>query len=361
VKYFIIGTGMPSHTTRSRWLPFAAAGGVTVVCFLVLEVGVRFAGLAPSLNAAAQAYVADPDLPFKPAPGSRLTGRSPTDEFDFDYAHNSLGFRDTEHALAKPAGWFRIAAVGDSFTYGAAVPFAQTYLVQLETMLNARGSSHPSVEILKLGIVRYFPEPERLVLEHYALQYSPDLILVGFVPNDVIDTALGIDAIQTDAEGRLRTRESKELGPLGIFLFEHSHLFRIVLSRYVASRVQRRTPIHLEEIYRADGFHEKDWRRVEDEFGRMRDAANRAGAKLAIIYIPMLEAWAPQHAYPSERLATWSARNGVSFIDTLPPLRAASLAGVSVYYVRDGHCTPQGYAIIAQTIAAELSRLRLVP
>jgi hypothetical protein len=125
--------------------------------------------------------------------------------------------------------------------------------------------------------------------------------------------------------------------------------------------VQRRTPIHLEEIYRADGFHEKDWRRVEDEFGRMRDAANRAGAKLAIIYIPMLEAWAPQHAYPSERLATWSARNGVSFIDTLPPLRAASLAGVSVYYVRDGHCTPQGYAIIAQTIAAELSRLRLVP
>ena len=353
---------MPSpHTTRSRWTPFAATAVVAVVCFLVLEAGVRVAGLAPPLNTAAQAFVADPYLPFKPAPGSHLTGRSPTDEFDFDYAHNSLGFRDTEHALAKPAGSFRIVALGDSFTYGAAVPFAQTYLAQLETMLNDRGALHPSVEIVKLGIVRYFPEPERLVLEHYGLQYSPDLILVGFVPNDIIDTALGIDAIQTDSAGKLRTSESKELGSVGMFLVEYSHVFRILLSRYVASRLQRRTPSRPEDIYRADGFHEKDWRRVEDEFGRIRDVANRSGAKLAIIYIPMLEAWAPQHAYPSERVATWSARNGVSFIDTLPPLRAASLAGVRVYYVKDGHCTPEGYAIIARTIAAELSRLKLVP
>lgn len=349
------------HTTPSRWIPFAAAGVVAVACFLILEIAVRFAGLAPPLNVAAQAFVADPYLPFKPAPGSRLTGRSPTDEFDFDYAHNSLGFRDTEHALAKPAGSFRIVAIGDSFTYGAAAPFAQTYLAQLETMLNGRGASRPSVEIVKLGIVRYFPEPERLVLELYGLQYSPDLILVGVTPNDVMDTALGIDAIQTDVEGRLRTRESKELGPVGEFLFEHSHVFRIVLSRYVESRLQRRTPIHREEIYRANGFHEKDWRRIEDELGRIKDVANRAGAKLAIIYIPMLEEWAPQHAYPSERLATWSARNSVSYIDTLPPLRAASLAGTPVYYVKDGHCTPQGYAIIARTIAAELSRLKLVP
>ena len=352
---------MPSqHTTPSRWIPFLAAGLVAVVCFLALEVAVRFAGLAPVLNDAAHAFVADPHLPFKPAPGSRLTGRSPTDEFDFDYAHNSLGFRDTEHALTKPPGLFRIVAVGDSFTYGAAAPFAQTYLAQLETILNARGAAHQPVEIVKLGIVRYFPEPERLVLEHYGLQYSPDLILVGITPNDVMDTALGIDAIQTDDEGRLRTRESKELGPAGVFLFEHSHVFRIVLSRYAALRQQRRTPIHREEIYRADGFHEKDWRRVEDELGRMNDAANRAGAKLAIVYIPTPEKWAAQHAYPSERLATWSARNGVSFIDTLPPLRAASLAGAAVYYVKDGHCTPQGYAIIARTIAAEVSRLKLV-
>ena len=351
----------PQHTTPSRWTPFAAAGVVAVVCFLILEIGVRVAGLAPPLNPAAQAFVADPHLPFKPAPWSRLAGRSPTDEFDFDYRHNSLGFRDTEHALAKPTGSFRIVAVGDSLTYGAAAPFAQTYLAQLERMLNGRGAPHPSVEIVKLGIVRYFPEPERLVLEHYGLRYSPDLILVGVTPNDIMDTALGIDAIQTDVEGRLRTRESKELGPVGIFLFERSHVFRIVLSRYVELRLQRRTPIHREEIYRADGFHEKDWRRVEDELGRMREAANQAGGKLAIVYIPMLEEWAPQHAYPSERLATWSARNGVSFIDTLPPLREASLAGAPVYYVKDGHCTPQGYAIIARTIAAELSRLGLVP
>lgn len=109
-------------------------------------------------------------------------------------------------------------------------------------------ASHPSVEIVKLGIVRNFPEPERLVLQHYGLQCTPDLILVGITPNDIMDTALGIDAIQTDDEGRLRTRESKELGPAAMFPFEHSHVSRIVLARYAESRLQRRAPIHREEI-----------------------------------------------------------------------------------------------------------------
>ena len=120
----------PQHTTPSRWTPFAAAGVVAVVCVLILEIGVRVAGLAPPLNLGAQAFVANPHLPFKPASRSRLAGRSPTDEFDFDYRHDSLGFRDTEHALAKPTGSFRIVAVGDSLTYGRR---RKTHRLQFET------------------------------------------------------------------------------------------------------------------------------------------------------------------------------------------------------------------------------------
>ncbi len=44
------------------------------------------------------------------------------------------------------------------------------------------------MEIIKAGIPRFFPRPERLLLEHEGHTFQPDLILVGFVPNDVMDT-----------------------------------------------------------------------------------------------------------------------------------------------------------------------------
>ena len=131
-----------------------------------------------------------------------LEGRNATDEFDYSYRHNSVGFRDVEHALSKPDGVFRILGLGDSFTYGAGAAFEETYLYRLEAMLDQRTGDHPTVEIIKAGISRFYPESERILFEQYGVHYSPDLVVIGFVPNDVIDACLGIDAVTVEG-GRL--------------------------------------------------------------------------------------------------------------------------------------------------------------
>jgi hypothetical protein len=97
-----------------------------------------------------------------------------------NFAITASGFRDVEHAREKPSGVFRILGLGDSFTYGALSPFEKSYLYRLEEALNRRPGTHPRVEIIKAGVSRYFPEPERILLEHYGVPFSPDLILVGF-------------------------------------------------------------------------------------------------------------------------------------------------------------------------------------
>jgi hypothetical protein len=113
---------------------------VTVaLIFGVLEITTRARHQAPRLDNQYGDHVSDPYLPYKPKPSITHRGHSPTDEFDYVYAHNSFGFRDVEHTYEKPPGTFRIVGLGDSFTYGAGALFEDTYLARLEETLNARG------------------------------------------------------------------------------------------------------------------------------------------------------------------------------------------------------------------------------
>jgi hypothetical protein len=164
------------------------------------------------------------------------------------HRHNSLGFRDIEHACAKGEGVFRILGLGDSFTYGAGADFERTYLYRLEQMLNGRSGDHPRVEIIKAGVPRYYPQLERILLDRYGRAFSPDLVLVGFVPNDVIDTYLGVYAVTVDPSGFLVTSEADELGALGTLLYMNSHVLRVILKRYVDHQVPRKFRPEFDEI-----------------------------------------------------------------------------------------------------------------
>ncbi|HMK23723.1 MAG TPA: GDSL-type esterase/lipase family protein [Terriglobales bacterium] len=344
-----------------QWL---VASVVTVVLSLLLtEGGVRILGLAPSLPLSH--YTTDPYLPFKTRPLARTTGRAATGEYDYDYRHNSFGFRDIERPPHKPKeDVFRILALGDSFTYGAGVPFEATFLSRLERMLNARPEKHPPIEIIKAGIPRFFPEPERLLLEHYGWSFEPDLVLVVFVPNDVIDTYYGMKAL-TVCDGFLLTSYAARLlgsCPNPVFLlYKSSHAFRLLLSRVVSYRLERDRPVHWSEIYKANGFHEKDWQEVERQYTQMVQLAQRNRVRIDFIHIPMEEGLSiPSGAYPAERLLAFAEQHKVPFFDTLPALKTAAATG-PVYWRRDGHPNERGHQVIAETLYRALTQQGALP
>ncbi len=335
---------------------------LAVACGVVLatEGVVRGLRIAPALNRQYARMVADPHLPYRPPSKAVYVMGGPAEEFEHRVRTNGAGFRDDERTVTKPPGVFRILGIGDSFTFGVGADYEATYLAILEQRLNGRPGEHPRVEIVKAGVPRFYPETERILLEHYGLEYQPDLVVVGFTPNDVIDTEYGLDAVTTDASGFLKTREAVELGAVGQWLFLNSHIARIALADAVQRKVAERHPVRWQEIYRDNGFHEDDWLRVEAEYTRMRELAGEAGAEFVVFCIPHRGPWTDEAGYPAWRLARWAERNDALVVDGLPVFRAADRPA-RLFWKRDPHCTPDGYGLLGEALFEGLESADLVP
>jgi hypothetical protein len=206
-------------------------------------------------------------------------------------------------------------------------------------MLNERAGQRPRVEIIKAGQGRYFPEPERTMLEYYGQKYAPDLVLVGFLVNDIVDTHLGLDAVRIHKSSYLISREAAKLGDLGCWLFIHSHVFRALTHRLIPPpNSEPELPSWLDR-HQEGGAHEADWQAVERAFERMAGLAQGIGAKLVIFRISEIGPWEAYHDNPSERLSRWASGHEAVFFDILPAMKVAAQKEV-LYYKIDTHCTP---------------------
>jgi lysophospholipase L1-like esterase len=96
---------------------------------------------------------------------------------------NRAGFRGRDHAVPKPSGTFRIVGIGDSLMFGWGVDDGEDFLAVLEERL-ARERPESHVEVLNTAVPGYNTVMEVATLEEKGLPYGPDLVVVGFCPND---------------------------------------------------------------------------------------------------------------------------------------------------------------------------------
>ena len=121
------------------------------------------------LNASAGREMLDRELGWLYRPGFR----SATDHL------NAAGLRSLrEYAPSIPVGHVRVAAFGDSFVYGNEVPDSSTWTAQVERMDSA-------VEVLNYGVGGYGLDQAFLRYLRVGEKYHPQLVVIGFVPDDL--------------------------------------------------------------------------------------------------------------------------------------------------------------------------------
>lgn len=102
---------------------------------------------------------------------------------------NSMGFRDIDHSVRKPAGTRRIVVVGDSFSEASQINMDETYWHRLGSLINQGSDEH--WEVINLGVGDFGNAQEWLALTEYGLDFSPGVVLFQLFPlNDICNNTI---------------------------------------------------------------------------------------------------------------------------------------------------------------------------
>lgn len=164
-----------------KWLfRILAVTAASILTLLVLEVVVRLfwtrlQGPVIPLSLKTHRISSNKTLQYELIPGSSSF------EDDVWYRISSQGLRDREFPLQKQDGVFRIAVLGDSFTFGMAVELEETWPKQLESLLNRDRRA----EVINFGVMGYDTTQEAEALRQKAMRFHPDLVVIGYCLNDI--------------------------------------------------------------------------------------------------------------------------------------------------------------------------------
>ena len=188
--------------SRRRWMFRVLAVAVaSMSAFVLAEMALRL-----FVSDTRSPYLYDEFTGTRLQPGHRFVFRS---EGYSSNVINSRGLRDREHSLEKPAGTFRIAILGDSFSEAFQVSQDKTFWAVLERELQAMPEYRDqTVEVINFGVSGFGTIQEWQMLEHYARDYSPDLVLLAFLPgNDVRNNSRQLESDHRRPFARLNDGE----------------------------------------------------------------------------------------------------------------------------------------------------------
>jgi hypothetical protein len=272
-----------------------------------------------------------PDLTADPLTGWKMKPNRAfvwnTEHQDQTYRANSLGFR-SEHEFDPADSRYRIALVGDSYTWGSGAANENTFAALLE-------KDSPNVVAWNFGMPGFGVDQVWLSARYYALPMRPDLLVVGLVNADFERSQIphreGFDkpTFKLD-DGRLVQRTTEKTPtPFMQYLDQYSHLWA----------VWERSKRWMGTQY---GFTEY-WTLNQALMDALREDCRSAGVPVLFVYIP-ISSFKP---FPAVR--DYMRRTDANYIDLTqrqPP------APMSIYLPHDGHLSAEGHRYVANLIEA---------
>lgn len=253
----------------------------------------------------------------------------------FYLPNNALTMQGNTASVNKSPDEYRIAVVGDSFTFGPAMQFNDTFPHRLQSLLQIASN----VTVLNFGNPG-FATAHEVTAFNKALRYHPDLILLQVTLNDPQLRPLQLEPEEVRGD----------FGPYQphSFIARHSRFWS-----WVGSRIHNTRSINSYIGYH-NGLWQENWDRFTKPFEEMRAQAQAAKIGFAVVIFPLLDFPLTRDGYPfreiHRRITGYVRQSGTPVLDLLGAYEGLDPYRLQLLPGRDSHPNEIAHRIAAEKI-----------
>jgi lysophospholipase L1-like esterase len=279
----------------------------------------------------------DPKLIWRLRPGAEGTRGG------YPVKINAHGLRGPTVPYAKPDDEFRVLFVGDSTTLGYGLAWESTFVAQTQARLPRLDSR--SVTVINAGIDGYTTWQELGWLGDEGLRYAPNVVVLGFCPNDLTDYEWPFIVYAGGRwlrhSGMFRALQRWRHGPSGI---------------WVQGRRRDFVPPLIVDMFAADESESvrRGWSEALEGIGKMSAECRERGIAFVLLYIPTQAQVVDPGRFdsrPQRKLAAFAVERGIPFLDPLPAMLSLGPKGADGCYLDNWHLSAAGHALVASLVA----------
>lgn len=314
----------------------------------------------------------DEQLGYRLAPST--TTRLRWQSYDYTVSSNALGFPAPDYPQEKAPGAYRIFVTGDAFSSAEGVDTSQAWPRLLETDL-AAGSGR-IVEVLNFAITGYGPNQYAAIIDTYAPQFIPDLIILQVFVNDFQDVLFSNQDFQHSIGFGLPSADSLYST---VRLVHLRRFMRLNLVEPVSERLRdkpRSLGYFLGNFLALERghpeFEDTGRQAVADRFYQIKQIADGLGAQVVVLMVPapvqicssdeldyfprvvdLSDTTLFDLDLPQKLMSEAAGSAGLEFIDLRPVLAADPECP---YQARNMHWTKTGHRLVSGYLATWLDK-----
>lgn len=282
----------------------------------------------------------------------------------FVMPEGSSSLQDQSYEAEKPEGVFRIAVVGDSFTFAPQMQFDDSFSKRLERSLNMNKSSElkhrgARAEVINFGIPGHSTIHEVRTVEE-ALKLSPDLVLLQITLNDAQLRPFSLEPIEFQ-----RKFGKAPLDYDASWLLRNSRL-----ARMLAERLHNQRSVEAYVQYHYDLFsNPESARSFHSALDKMKAHVNAASnqknsPRLIAVIFPLFD-FPLNDSYPflalHESIGTVLKERNIPFLDLFSRFKGLPVERLQLIPGKDSHPNEIAHRIAAEQLLAWLVRRKFIP
>jgi lysophospholipase L1-like esterase len=136
---------------------------------------------------------------------------------------NIWGTRDPAFDKNRKDNVVRIAVIGDSVSFGYGLPYQQTYPYLLQTLLQqqlALDATNRKLEVLNFAVSGYGLEAYQALYDTKVREFSPDLVVIGYVQNDSNSTLSMVQSVGSNMKAVGARKKISRISQFGGWFYE---------------------------------------------------------------------------------------------------------------------------------------------